>query len=98
MGEAAKSAASIYSELGPLAFLLVVGALAFAYLVWRIVIAQDKISDTLDRVNGVLSSHDQRASDMHATCREHSTQLDKISETLGEHTAKIQVLQEIVRR
>ena len=49
MPETMTIAANLYRDLGALAFLIVVGALSFAYLVMRIVKAQDKISATLDR-------------------------------------------------
>ena len=98
MPELVRTSAQIYNEIGPVAFLIICGALTFGWLVWRIVVAQDKISNTLDKVNGILSSHDQRAADMYATCREHGTQLAKINDTLGEHTAQIKVLQEVVRQ
>lgn len=98
MTESAKTAATIYQELGPFAFLLICGSLTFGWLVYRIVMTQDRISDTLDSLNQRITGHDQRASDMHITCREHGKQLDKIHETLSEHTTQIQVLQEVVRR
>ena len=84
MTETVKTAAEVYHNLGALAFLIVCGALAFAYLVLRIVKTQDKISATLDKVNERQSQHDQRAVDMHATCQDHGIQLHDLRDGLGE--------------
>ena len=84
MLEATNAATSIFKELGALAFLIVVGALAFVYLVWRIVLAQDRITATQDKMLEKLSSHDQRAEDMHVTCKEHGTQIDALTRDVGE--------------
>ena len=78
MPETINVAANLYRDLGALAFLIIAGALSFAYLVWRIVKAQDKISATLDRVNERQSMHDQRSVDMHLTCIEHGKQLGEL--------------------
>ena len=84
MPEIAKTAAELYKELGALAFLIVMGALAFVYLVWRIVLAQDKITATQDRMLEKLSKHDQRAEDMHDTCKAHGGQIDALTRDVGE--------------
>ena len=103
MGDAAKTAAELYHQLGALAFLIVVGALAFGYLVLRIVKTQDKISDRIDRMDARQSTHDQRAQDMHSTCKDHGTQIDALGRglegvraDLGGLTTEVKVLKERV--
>lgn len=84
MAETAKTAAELYHQLGALAFLIVCGALAFLFLVWRIVKTQDAISDRFARMDARQATHDQRAQDMHATCKDHGAQLHDLREGLGE--------------
>ena len=84
MAETAKTAAELYHQLGALAFLIVVGALAFGYLVLRIVKTQDKISDRIDRMDARQSQHDQRAIDMHGTCKDHGVQIDALGKGLAD--------------
>ena len=84
MPEIAKTAAEIYRELGALAFMILAGCLAFAWMVWRIVKAQDRITATQDRMLEKLSKHDQRAEDMHGTCKEHGSQIDSLTRDVGE--------------
>ena len=84
MPETMTIAANLYRDLGALAFLIVVGALSFAYLVLRLVKAQENISATLDRVNERQSTHDQRSLDMHLTCIEHGKQIGELrTEVVG---------------
>lgn len=77
------TAATVMQELGLLAFLILVGALSFGYLVWRIVKAQDKISATLDKVNERQFQHDQRAQDMHSTCKEHGGDIRSLKDEVN---------------
>lgn len=102
------TAATILQELGILAFLILVGALAFCYMVWRIVKAQDKIADKLNEVGNTFSTHHQNALDMHTTCRVHGEQISylhkgmdafksEVSSALGELSTEVQVLKERVR-
>ena len=83
MADAAKTSAEIYRDLGPLAFLIVVGCLAFCYMVWRIVQAQDKIAETQaamllkmleqDGRSGLIQQNQEH---MHATCRDHGEKIE----------------------
>lgn len=90
---ATKQAIEVYRELGALAFLILCGALALGYLIWRIVKIQDKISDTQERIERRLEGHDQRAQDMHGTCRIHGEQISHLHKGIGEF--KIEVKKEI---
>lgn len=96
MGDAAKIAGDIYRELGALAFLIVVGALAFIYLVWRIVKAQDNISITQAAILAHMASHDARGSliqqnqdMMHTTCRDHGTKIDYLHKGMIDFKAEV---------
>ena len=81
---ATKQAIEVYRELGALAFLILCGTLAMGYLIWRIVKIQDKISDTQERIERRLEGHDQRAQDMHGTCRIHGEQIGHLYKGMGE--------------
>ena len=96
MSDAAQLAAGIYRELGAFAFLLIVGALAFAYLVWRIVQAQDKLADSQNRMLEKFSSHDQRSLDMHETCQEHGRKMDALRSDVKDLQTDVTVLKERV--
>ena len=96
MNDAAQLAAGIYKELGAFAFLLIVGALAFAYLVWRIVQAQDKLADSQNRMLEKFSSHDQRSADMYGTCQEHSRKMDDLRCDVKDLKTDVTVLKERV--
>lgn len=84
MTESITALITLFRELGALAFLIVVGALAFVYLVWRIVLAQDRITATQDKMLEKLSSHDQRAEDMHSTCKTHGSAINALTRDVGE--------------
>ena len=96
MPETISTAAGIYKELGALAFLIICGALAFAWMVWRIVKTQDKISDRLDSISDRQATHDQRALDMHMTCKEHGAEIATLAKRVGDLSADVRVLQEKV--
>jgi len=83
------TAATIMQELGILAFLILVGALAFCYMVWRIVKAQDKIADKLNEVATTFSTHHQNALDMHTTCRVHGEQIGYLHKGLNDFKEEI---------
>ena len=84
MPEVVKTAAEIYRELGALAFMILAGCIAFAWMVWRIVKAQDRITATQDKMLEKLSSHDQRAEDMHSTCKTHGSAINALTRDVGE--------------
>lgn len=86
---ATKQAIEVYRELGALAFLIICGALALGYLIWRIVKIQDKISDTQERIEKRLEGHDQRAQDMHGTCRVHGEQISHLHKGMNEFKADV---------
>lgn len=96
MPETISTAAGIYKELGALAFLIICGAIAFAWMVWRIVKTQDKISDRLDSISDRQATHDQRALDMHMTCKEHGMAIATLAKEVGGLSADVRVLQEKV--
>ena len=102
MGDAAKIAGDIYRELGALAFLIVVGALAFIYLVWRIVKAQDNISVTQAAILAHMAAHDARGGliqqnqdQMHSTCKDHGQKLDYLHKGMVDF--KVEVKEEITQ-
>lgn len=60
-----------YESLGALGFLIVAMALAFCFLVWRVVKTQDKISQTLDSlfaksdaIGTILAAHDRQGQEI----------------------------------
>lgn len=96
MVEAAKSTADIYRELGPLAYLIVIGSMTFVYLVWRIVQAQDKIVDTQAAIAAKMSEHDARGcliqqnqELMHGTCRDHGDKIDSLHSGMIEFKSEV---------
>lgn len=96
MQDVAKTSAEIYKELGPLAFLIVIGALAFIYLVWRIVQAQDKIVDAQAAIAKSMAEHDARGGliqqnqeIMHGTCKEHGEKIEYLHKGMIEFKGEV---------
>lgn len=72
-------------ELGIFGFLILVGAIAFAYLVWQIVKTQNRIADKLDNINVCLSTHDRQGQGIGTVCNsthEIVTRIDTNVQTL----------------
>ena len=96
MADAAKTTTEIYRELGPLAFLIVIGALAFCYMVWRIVQAQDKIAETQAQMATKMAEHDARGGliqqnqeIMHSTCRDHGNKIELLHQGMLEFKEEV---------
>ena len=89
MGEVITGTAKIYMEQGALAFFQIIFTLGSLFALYRIVKAQDTIGKSLDMLFNQLCTHDQRASDMHATCQEHGKQIGLLMRDVSELKGKV---------
>lgn len=94
--QAIQTAASIMQELGLLAFLILVLALAFCWMTYRIVRTQDRIALLQDRLLEKMGEHDsrgaliqQKAGLMHDTCLDHGDLLDEMKNGMNDFRAKL---------
>lgn len=67
MTEATQAAQQVYKELGVVAFMIFAAVFGLGFLIWRITIAQDRITVLLDKIfdhmdsnNALIKSHDEQ--------------------------------------
>jgi hypothetical protein len=97
VGEVANTAVKSYETLGTLGFLIVAMVLAFCFLVWRIVITQDKMLTTLDclyskydTMSALLTAHDRQGQQIGDT-------LDKAGDCLTSLKTQVAEMKGMIR-